>query len=110
MLHTRFSIYMKSVVDSVQGILIIFHFIISSGIWIHLICFFTCRFGSRTLLWAMQFQRHLVTASYVSEAMQALNERAKEAGVTLLCEMGLDPGIGNFPTFLILSDYTIFHP
>lgn len=35
-----------------------------------------------------------MTASYVSEAMQALDKKAKEAGVTLLCEMGLDPGIG----------------
>ncbi|KAG0626104.1 hypothetical protein M758_2G102500 [Ceratodon purpureus] len=41
----------------------------------------------------IKFKRHLVTASYVSEAMQALDEKAKEAGVALLCEMGLDPGI-----------------
>ena len=45
----------------------------------------------------LQFKKHLVTTSYVSEAMQALDEKAKEAGVTLLCEMGLDPGIGIFP-------------
>ncbi|KAJ7522374.1 hypothetical protein O6H91_18G008500 [Diphasiastrum complanatum] len=37
--------------------------------------------------------KHLVTASYVSEEMAALDEKAKQAGVTLLCEMGLDPGI-----------------
>lgn len=30
--------------------------------------------------------------------MQALDEKAKEAGVTLLCEMGLDPGIGTHMT------------
>jgi alpha-aminoadipic semialdehyde synthase len=41
-----------------------------------------------------------VTASYVSQAMQALDEKAKEAGVTLLCEMGLDPGIGMFSTLI----------
>lgn len=41
----------------------------------------------------IKFKKHLVTASYVSEAMQALDGKAKEAGVTLLCEMGLDPGI-----------------
>jgi len=46
----------------------------------------------------MQFKKHLVTASYVSEAMQALDGKAKEAGVTLLCEMGLDPGIGIYLT------------
>nr|XP_024367705.1 alpha-aminoadipic semialdehyde synthase-like isoform X2 [Physcomitrium patens]XP_024367706.1 alpha-aminoadipic semialdehyde synthase-like isoform X2 [Physcomitrium patens]XP_024367707.1 alpha-aminoadipic semialdehyde synthase-like isoform X2 [Physcomitrium patens]XP_024367708.1 alpha-aminoadipic semialdehyde synthase-like isoform X2 [Physcomitrium patens] len=41
----------------------------------------------------IKFKKHLVTASYVSEAMQALDKMAKEADVTLLCEMGLDPGI-----------------
>jgi alpha-aminoadipic semialdehyde synthase len=41
----------------------------------------------------IKFKKHLVTASYVSESMQALDEQAREAGVTLICEMGLDPGI-----------------
>lgn len=49
----------------------------------------------------VQFKRHLVTASYVSADMQALDEKAKEAGVTLLCEMGLDPGIGIYPKYLL---------
>jgi hypothetical protein len=45
--------------------------------------------------------KNLVTASYVSNEMQALDEAAKEAGVTILCEMGLDPGIGELaPTYL----------
>ena len=35
-----------------------------------------------------------MTASYVSMEMAALHEKAKQANVTLLCEMGLDPGIG----------------
>ena len=35
----------------------------------------------------------LVTASYVSAEMEALHERAVRAGVPLLCEMGLDPGL-----------------
>jgi hypothetical protein len=45
-------------------------------------------------LWVWQLKKHLVTASYVSTEMDNLNEKAKHAGVTLLCEMGLDPGIG----------------
>ncbi len=45
-------------------------------------------------LWVWQLKKHLVTASYVSTEMDNLNEKAKCAGVTLLCEMGLDPGIG----------------
>ncbi|KAJ1556966.1 hypothetical protein HK405_001246, partial [Cladochytrium tenue] len=36
---------------------------------------------------------NLVTASYVSPAMSALHDRAVAAGVTLLNEVGLDPGI-----------------
>lgn len=42
----------------------------------------------------MQLKKHLVTASYVDESMSMLNEKAKIAGVTILGEMGLDPGIG----------------
>lgn len=37
--------------------------------------------------------KHLVTASYVSPEMQELDAQAKNQGVALLNEMGLDPGI-----------------
>ncbi|MDP2434577.1 MAG: saccharopine dehydrogenase C-terminal domain-containing protein [archaeon] len=37
--------------------------------------------------------KHMVTASYVSDAMKALHAEAKEKGLVLLNEMGLDPGI-----------------
>lgn len=43
----------------------------------------------------LQQKKHLVTASYVDNSMSAYHEMAKDAGVTILCEMGLDPGIGN---------------
>lgn len=36
---------------------------------------------------------HMVTASYIRPEMQALDEQAREAGVTILNEIGLDPGI-----------------
>ncbi|GAA6063495.1 hypothetical protein JCM10212_004454 [Sporobolomyces blumeae] len=38
-------------------------------------------------------QTSLVTASYTSPEMAALHDRAKDAGVVLLNELGLDPGI-----------------
>ncbi|CAE6370638.1 unnamed protein product [Rhizoctonia solani] len=41
----------------------------------------------------IKYKKHLVTASYISPAMKALNERAIEADVLLLNEIGLDPGI-----------------
>ncbi|MFT4061862.1 MAG: saccharopine dehydrogenase C-terminal domain-containing protein [Edaphocola sp.] len=41
----------------------------------------------------IKFKKHLITSSYVSEQTQALDAAAREAGVMLMCEMGLDPGI-----------------
>lgn len=42
----------------------------------------------------MQLRKHLVTASYVDDTMAKLDEQSKISGVKILCEMGLDPGIG----------------
>lgn len=42
---------------------------------------------------AIKQQKHLVTSSYVSPGMRALHDRAVAAGVVLLNEAGLDPGI-----------------
>ena len=39
------------------------------------------------------YGRHLATASYVSPEIAALHEEARAAGVTLLMECGLDPGL-----------------
>jgi len=41
----------------------------------------------------IRFKKHLVTASYVSPGMKALDKDAQKAGILLMCEMGLDPGI-----------------
>lgn len=41
----------------------------------------------------VRMRRDLVTTSYVGPEMAALDAMAKEAGVTLLNELGLDPGI-----------------
>ncbi|PNX63444.1 alpha-aminoadipic semialdehyde synthase-like protein [Trifolium pratense] len=42
----------------------------------------------------IQLKKHLVTASYVDSSMSMLDDKAKDAGITILGEMGLDPGIG----------------
>jgi len=39
------------------------------------------------------FKKHMVTASYISPAMEALDEKVKEAGLVFMNECGLDPGI-----------------
>jgi saccharopine dehydrogenase-like NADP-dependent oxidoreductase len=46
---------------------------------------------------------HLVTTSYVKEEMQALDAEAKEAGVILLNEIGLDPGIDHMTAMRIID-------
>lgn len=38
-------------------------------------------------------RRHLLTASYVDDALRALQQEIESNGLLFLCEMGLDPGI-----------------
>ncbi|MGD1996186.1 MAG: saccharopine dehydrogenase C-terminal domain-containing protein [Anaerolineae bacterium] len=45
---------------------------------------------------------HLVTTSYVKDEMQALDNQAKGAGVILLNEIGLDPGIDHMSAMRII--------
>lgn len=47
--------------------------------------------------------RHLVTASYVNEAMEALHEEAQAAGLIFLNECGLDPGIDHISAMVLLE-------
>ncbi|HDQ71526.1 MAG TPA: saccharopine dehydrogenase [Chloroflexi bacterium] len=46
---------------------------------------------------------HLLTTSYVSDAMRALDARAQDAGVILLNELGLDPGIDHMSAKRIID-------
>ncbi len=55
---------------------------------------------------AEQCVRHrkpLVTTSYVSDAMRALDGAAREAGVILLNEIGLDPGIDHMSAMRVIN-------
>jgi alpha-aminoadipic semialdehyde synthase len=45
-------------------------------------------------------------ASYVSDAMRALDTQAEQAGVPLLCEMGLDPGMDHMSAMKIIDEVT----
>jgi spermidine synthase / saccharopine dehydrogenase (NADP+, L-glutamate-forming) len=42
---------------------------------------------------AIKGKTHVVTTSYVSPAIRALEERVKAAGIVVMNEIGLDPGI-----------------
>jgi len=48
--------------------------------------------------------KNLVTASYVSPEILALDEAAKQAGVLLLNEIGLDPGIDHMSAMQVIDD------
>ncbi|MCK4823441.1 saccharopine dehydrogenase NADP-binding domain-containing protein, partial [bacterium] len=47
-------------------------------------------------------RKHLITASYVSDSMRKLDERAKAAGIILLNEIWLDPGIDHMEAMRII--------
>ncbi|KAK6147547.1 hypothetical protein DH2020_018459 [Rehmannia glutinosa] len=51
----------------------------------------------------IQFRKHLVTASYVDDSMSKMDELAKTSGVTILCEMGLDPGIDHMMAMKMIN-------
>ncbi|KAF0695832.1 Aste57867_13352 [Aphanomyces stellatus] len=46
----------------------------------------------------------LVTASYISPEMQALNSRAQAQGIPILCELGLDPGMDHMSAMKIIDE------
>jgi len=48
-------------------------------------------------------RKHMVTTSYVSAAMQEQNGAAQEAGVTILNEIGVDPGIDHMSAMRIID-------
>ena len=47
---------------------------------------------------------HVVTTSYVSPAMRELEEEAKKAGVVVMNEIGLDPGIDHLYAVKTISE------
>ncbi|XVF35223.1 hypothetical protein REPUB_Repub18cG0127000 [Reevesia pubescens] len=51
----------------------------------------------------IELKKHLVTASYVENSMSMLDEKAKSAGITILGEMGLDPGIDHMMAMKMIN-------
>jgi len=49
------------------------------------------------------FGKHLVTASYVSEDMQALDTQAKAKGLVFMNEIGVDPGIDHMSAMQVID-------
>lgn len=49
------------------------------------------------------FKKHLVTASYISDEMMALDSEAKSKGLIFMNEIGLDPGIDHMSAMKIID-------
>ncbi|MFH6998213.1 saccharopine dehydrogenase family protein [Flavobacterium sp. FlaQc-57] len=52
----------------------------------------------------LQFKKNLVTASYISDAMQALNEEVKNSNLIFMNEVGLDPGIDHMSAMKVIDE------
>ena len=52
----------------------------------------------------VRLKKNLVTASYVSKEVANLDESAKQAGVLLLNEIGLDPGIDHMSAMQVIDN------
>lgn len=51
----------------------------------------------------VSLKKDMITASYITDEMRALNEDAKKAGVMLLNEMGVDPGIDHMSAMRVID-------
>lgn len=51
----------------------------------------------------ISFGKHLVTASYVSEAMGKLNKAATQKGLVFMNEIGVDPGIDHMSAMQVID-------
>ncbi|MEE9501776.1 MAG: saccharopine dehydrogenase C-terminal domain-containing protein, partial [Candidatus Aminicenantaceae bacterium] len=52
----------------------------------------------------IEFKKQMVTTSYVSDEMKALDGDAKNAGILILNEIGLDPGIDHMEAMRIIHE------
>ena len=52
----------------------------------------------------VKHKKHMVTTSYVKDEMRALDGPAREAGVILLNEIGVDPGIDHMSAMQLIHD------
>ncbi|CAL2077091.1 saccharopine dehydrogenase family protein [Tenacibaculum sp. 190524A05c] len=51
----------------------------------------------------IEFNKHMVTASYISKEMKALDEEAKQKGLIFMNEIGLDPGIDHMSAMDVID-------
>ena len=51
----------------------------------------------------LRFGKSMVTASYISDEMQALDEEAKKKGLVFMNEIGVDPGIDHMSAMQVIN-------
>lgn len=51
----------------------------------------------------VRFNKCMVTASYVSKEMEALNKEVKEKGLTFMNEIGVDPGVDHMSAMQVID-------
>lgn len=61
-------------------------------------------FHPKVAKYCIDFNKHMVTTSYVSEIMKNLDGEAKRAGILILNEVGLDPGIDHMEAMRIIHE------
>jgi saccharopine dehydrogenase-like NADP-dependent oxidoreductase len=52
----------------------------------------------------LKYSKHMVTASYRSDEMAAFDDAAKSAGITILNEMGFDPGLDHLSAMSVINE------
>ncbi len=61
-------------------------------------------FHPKVAKYCIDYNKHMVTTSYVSEVMKNLDGEAKRAGILILNEVGLDPGIDHMEAMRIIHE------
>jgi saccharopine dehydrogenase-like NADP-dependent oxidoreductase len=51
----------------------------------------------------LEYATNMVTASYVSEEVKAMDQKAKEKGIVMLNEIGVDPGIDHMSAMQVID-------
>lgn len=66
-----------------------------------------CTYHALVIKSAIRKKVNVVTTSYISPSMQELEKEIDEAGITVMNEIGIDPGIGNNVPGLSYSTYIL---
>lgn len=61
-------------------------------------------FHPKVAKYCIDYNKNMVTTSYVSEVIRNLDEPAKRAGILILNEVGLDPGIDHMEAMRIIHE------